>query len=76
MWAMASKPTAKRTQRRTTMVPVTTMEEIPVLTEEERAELLVSLKKSEEDIKAGKGIDYDPKKFRDRFLNIYRRGKP
>jgi hypothetical protein len=72
---MASKPTAKRANRRTTMVPVTTMEDIPVLSDKEPAELLAALKKSEDDVKAGKGIDYDPKKFRDRFLRIYRRGK-
>ncbi|WP_178134069.1 hypothetical protein [Vineibacter terrae] len=58
------------------MAPVTTMEEIPVLSERERAALLASLKKAEARIIAGKGIDYDPKTFRDRLINIYRGGKP
>ena len=57
------------------MVPVTTMEEIPVLSEEERAKLTASLKEAEARIKAGKGIDYDPKRFSDRLLGIYRGGK-
>lgn len=57
------------------MVPVTTMEEIPVLSEEERAKLTASLKDAESRIKAGEGIDYDPKKFRDRLIGIYRGGK-
>jgi len=57
------------------MVPVTTMEELPVLTDVERAELLASLKASELDIKAGKGVEYDPKAFRNRLLRAYRRAK-
>ena len=63
--------TARR-GRRTTTVPVTTMEEIPVLDSEEQAELLRSLKDAEADIRAGKGVEYDPKKFRDRLMRIYR----
>jgi hypothetical protein len=50
------------------MVPVTTMEEVPVLTEEERTDLLKSLAKAESDIEAGKGTDYDPKSFEGRLL--------
>jgi hypothetical protein len=57
------------------MVPVTTMEEIPVLSGEERAKLAASLKEAEARIKAGKGIDYDPTKFRDRLVGLYRGGK-
>jgi hypothetical protein len=67
---MASKTTTQ--DRRTTMVPVTTMEEIPVLSEQERAELTTSLKEAEARIKAGKGIDYDPKSFKDRLIALYR----
>ena len=52
------------------MVPVTTMEEIPVLTEQERAQLLAELKDSEERIKAGDYIEFDPKEFKDRMLRI------
>ena len=61
--------------RRTTMVPVTTMEEIPVLSDRERAELTTSLKEAEARINAGKAVDYEPKNFKDRLLAIYRRGK-
>jgi hypothetical protein len=70
-----SRVATKRKRRPTTMVPVTTMEDIPVLTEEERTELLASIKEAEVEIKAGKGIDYDPKKFKDRLVGIYRRAK-
>lgn len=49
--------------------------EIPVLSDAARAELLASLKQAEEEIKAGRAIDYDPKKFKDRFIDIYRRAK-
>lgn len=70
---MASK--TKTEGRRTTMVPVTTMEEIPVLSDRERGELTTSLEQAEERIKAGQAIDYDPKIFKDRLINIYRRGK-
>jgi hypothetical protein len=72
---MANKATTERRRRRTTMVPVTTMEEIPVLSETERAELTSSLKAAEARIKAGKAVDYDPKTFKDRLVGIYRRGK-
>jgi hypothetical protein len=72
---MTTKTAAKRQRRRTTMVPVTTMEEIPVPDEGERAELLAALKESEARIKAGDYTEYDPKKFKDRLLRIYRRKK-
>ena len=68
----ATKPTRNK-RRRTTQVPVTTMEEIPVLSEQERAELLTSLEAAQARIKAGKGIDYDPKAFKSRLAGIYRR---
>lgn len=63
-------------KRRTTMVPVTAMEEIPVLTDAERAELLASLKQAEAQIKAGNYTEYDPKEFRERFMRVYRGTKP
>jgi hypothetical protein len=72
---MSSKPATKDKRRRTTVVPVTTMEEIPVLSARERAELLGSLEAAEARIKAGKAIDYDPKKFKDRLIGIYRARK-
>ena len=37
------------------------MEEIPVLSDQERAELTTSLQDAEARVKAGKAIDYDPK---------------
>ena len=66
---------AKEKRRRTTRVPVTTMEEIPVLSETERTDLIDSLKQAEARVKAGKAIDYDPKTFKRRLLDIYRGGK-
>ena len=73
---MATKTETKGKRRRTTMVPVTTMEEIPVLTDEERAALLASLEEAEAQIKAGDYAEYDRKKFRERFMRIYRGKKP
>jgi hypothetical protein len=72
---MSSKAAAKDKRRRTTMVPVTTMEEIPVLSARERAELLASLEAAEARVKAGKAVDYDPKTFKDRLIGIYRARK-
>ena len=72
---MTTKSATERKGRRTTTVPVTTMEEIPVLDDRERAELLASLEQAEAEIKAGKAIDYEPKTFKDRLLGIYRRTK-
>ncbi len=54
---------------------VTTMEEIPVLSDQERAKLTTSLKEAEARVKAGKAIDYDPKTFKDRLIGIYRGSK-
>jgi hypothetical protein len=74
---MTNKTASKnpKNKRRTTMVPVTTMEEIPVLSEKERSELTTSLKAAEARVKAGKAIDYDPKTFKDRLVGIYRGDK-
>jgi hypothetical protein len=52
------------------MVPVTTMEEIPVLSEKEAAELTASLKRAESRLKSGKGIDYDSVTFKTRLLHL------
>lgn len=67
--------TTKGQTRRTTTVPVTTMEEIPVLSAQERRQLTASLEQAEARIKAGKAIDYDPKTFKKRLIGVYRRGK-
>ncbi len=70
----ATKP-AKDKRRRTTMVPVTTMEEIPILSGKERAELIARLKAAEARVKDGQAIDYDPEKFKERLVGIYRKAK-
>jgi hypothetical protein len=57
------------------MVPVTTMEEIPVLSDGERAELQASLEQAEGRVKAGEAVDYHPKAFKDRLVAIYRAAK-
>jgi hypothetical protein len=72
---MANRVATRDRRRRTTEVPVTTMEEIPVLSERERAALTDALKKAEASIKAGNGIDYDPRTFKDRLIGIYRANK-
>jgi hypothetical protein len=72
---MASNPATGRKRRRTTMVPVTTMEEIPILSAKERVELTTALKAAQSRLKAGDGIDYDPDTFKQRLVAIYRGGK-
>ena len=68
---MASDTATRPKRRRTTMVPVTAMEEVPVLSaNKERAELTASLKDAEARVKAGKGVDYDPKTFKDRLVHL------
>jgi hypothetical protein len=75
---MTSKTAAKPVRdkrRRTTLVPVTTMEEIPVLSGKERAELIARLKAAQARVKAGKAVDYDPETFKGRLVGIYRKAK-
>ena len=72
---MASKTAARNKRRRTTSVPVTTMEEIPVLSDKERAQLTTSLREAEARVRAGKAVNYDPKTFKERLIGIYRGGK-
>ena len=67
--------TATKDGPRTTLVPVTTMEEVPMLSEEERRELLTSLKEAEARVKAGEAIEYDRRTFKDRLIGIFR-GRP
>jgi hypothetical protein len=69
---MTTRTAGKGKTRRTTMVPVTTMEEVPVLSEAERTDLLKSLKEAEARTKAGEAADYDPKTFTKRLIEIYR----
>jgi uncharacterized protein (DUF58 family) len=63
----------KRT--RSTLIPVTTMEEVPVLTEQERAEMLAALKEAETRIDAGAYVVYDPATYKDRLMAIYREAR-
>lgn len=64
--------TQAKPERRTTAVPVTTMEEVPVLSAGERQELLDSLRRAEAEIASGQGVEYELTRFRDRLLRIYR----
>ncbi len=73
---MTGKTATRDKRRPTTVVPVVTMEEIPVLSEQERADLLKSLKDAEARAKAGEAIDYDSAGFKARLLEIYRGRKP
>jgi hypothetical protein len=72
---MTANTNGKANQHRTTMVPVTTMEEIPILSEREREDLLESLRQAEARVKAGQAIDYDRKSFRERLIALYRGSK-
>jgi hypothetical protein len=66
---------AQSDKHRSTMVPVTTMEEIPVLSDDEQAALLRSLREAEEGMAAGEGVDYEPAPLRDHLMEIHRTGK-
>jgi hypothetical protein len=72
---MTAKTATKDKGRRTTVVPVTTMEEIPVLSDKERADLVKSLKDAQARVRAGKAVDHDPKTFKKRLVQIYRGSK-
>jgi hypothetical protein len=52
------------------VVPIVTLEEVPVPSEREQAELLASLKQAEADVAAGKAKAFDREEFRRRFLAI------
>jgi hypothetical protein len=59
-------------KRETVAVPVVTVEEVPVLSERERADLVASLKRAEADVAAGKAKPFDREEFKKRFLAICR----
>ena len=59
--ALGSKPTS------TVMMPVTTMEEVPVLDEAARGEFLATLKAAEADVTAGRAVAQDPATFVERL---------
>jgi hypothetical protein len=72
---MTSKTATGDKSRRTATPPVTAMEEIPVLSEHKREELLTSLKEAKARAAAGQAADCDPATFKDRLIGIYRGGK-
>ena len=70
-----SSSAAGKDRRRTTMVPVTTMEELPVLSAEDQAKLRAELEAAEARVAAGEGIDYDRIAFRQQLIDVYRTNK-
>ena len=73
---MASRSATKTNEKRDrTTAPVTPMDDIPVLSDRARAELITSLRQAEARIQAGTAIKYDPKTFKDRLIAIYRNAK-
>jgi len=59
-------------KRKIMVVPVVTMEEVPVLSEGERRDLVASLKQAEADVAVGKAKSFDREDFKKRFLAICR----
>ena len=57
-------------KRKIMVVPVVTMEEVPVLSEGERRDLVASLKQA--DVAVGKAKSFDRDDFKKRFLAICR----
>lgn len=51
-----SKIDPQPAKRRTEIIPVLTMVEVPVMSEAEKAEMIASLREAEEDIRAGRSI--------------------
>lgn len=58
--------------RQTTLVPVTTMEEVPVLGAAEREELVRSLEMAEAEIRRGDAVDHDAAAFKQRLADIHK----
>jgi hypothetical protein len=48
------------------------MEEVPILSKRERAELVASLKRAEVDVAAGRAKPFNREEFKNRFLAICR----
>ena len=69
------KTSAKPNSPKTIMVPVTTMEEMPVISYAERDELIASLKEAEAEIAAGNFTIYNPGTFVDEMMAVYRSAK-
>ena len=62
--------TAADSRPRTTRIPVTTMEEVPILSEAERAELVASLEKARAEIAAGDCVEHDSATFVDHLMSV------
>ena len=58
-----SKPAPKSTERRMEYVEITQAEEMPALSAEEKAELIVSLERSREQAKRGEGLRLKPEEI-------------
>jgi hypothetical protein len=56
--------TANQKKHRVTVAPVTTMEELPILTPAERAEFIDTLEDAQAQIKAGNFMEYEPEAFK------------
>jgi len=61
---------AGKKARRRAMFPVATMNVAPILSEEERAEMLASLKAAEARLAAGQCVEHDPDTFVDRLMKV------
>ena len=66
------KTTVDKKARGAAMAQVTTVEEAPILSDEERAEMIASLKAAEARIAAGEYVEHDPDTFVDRQVNVLR----
>jgi hypothetical protein len=67
--------TEARDKRRVTTVPVTTMEDVPVLSERERAELRAALEQARAQVDAGQAVDHDSQTFKDHLIGVFRDAK-
>ena len=66
------KKAAPDLKRETMVVPVVTMEEVAVLSEQERADLVASLKQVDAEVAAGKAKPFNREAFKKRFLAVCR----
>ena len=60
-----------KNKRKVTVAPVTTMEEVPVLTSAERAEFIDSLEIAQAQINAGDFLEYEAEAFKDWLFDAY-----
>ena len=66
------KKTTVHEQRDTMVVPVVSVEEVPVPTERERSDLIASLRQAEAEVAAGTAKPFNRATFKERFLAICR----